>query len=105
MPEKSIENELLKYLYDKKKREKMFKVKLSDVFEEFNGEQKETLIDDLEKLSFEKLIYIQGEDIEEFKREIPDNHPIALVITRKGIDSIENNENRMHDSLNELFKQ
>ncbi|MBA2840594.1 hypothetical protein HNP87_001126 [Methanococcus maripaludis] len=100
----SITKELLNYLYGRKTREKTFKVNINEVFEEFNGEEKESLMDSIETLSFEKMIYIQGNSNEEFKMGISDNNPIFLILTRKGISSIETNENMSHDKLSELFK-
>ncbi|BAP60317.1 hypothetical protein MMKA1_02000 [Methanococcus maripaludis KA1] len=99
-----IDKELLNYLYGLKTREKTFKVDINEVFEEFNVEKKERLMESIETLSLEKMIYIQGNSIEGFKMGISDNDPIFLIITRKGISNIETNEKMSHDKLSELFK-
>jgi hypothetical protein len=49
-----IDKELLNYLYGLKTREKTFKVDINEVFEEFNVEKKERLMEVLKRYPLKK---------------------------------------------------
>lgn len=90
MPDKMLQKELLKYAYYNRTPKRVNKFKLGEVFDDFNGVNKDRIIKNLERLVDEGLLYIDGNFIEDFKGGIRGyNYSVNMVISKKGITAFE----------------
>jgi len=102
-----LQNEILYYAYEiyaDNKRKSAFK--FADLVEEFNGCNKDILVENLEDLHEKKLIYIEGKLFGDCKNGICSYmYSTPIQITKNGIDSIESPKSGLKKKILKLFKK